>query len=92
MSAETAAYCRERLIRLKPGLLSGDIWINFSMFISRLDACRGRHLLKGKPDPAEAGTPDLSGLTLQRSSGAPDDLTPPEGVPTNLPVLDGQHS
>jgi len=45
MSAETAAYCRERLIRLKPGLLSGDIWINFSMFISRLDACRGRHLL-----------------------------------------------
>jgi hypothetical protein len=29
------AYCRERLIRLKPGLLTGDIWMKHSTFISQ---------------------------------------------------------
>jgi hypothetical protein len=36
MPAEAAVYCRERLIRLKPGLLSGNIWIKKSNFIRRL--------------------------------------------------------
>jgi hypothetical protein len=35
MPAGAGASCRERLIRLKPGLLNGDIGIDFSMFISR---------------------------------------------------------
>jgi len=35
MPTGTAAYWRECLIRLKPGLLSGDIWIQFSTFINR---------------------------------------------------------
>jgi hypothetical protein len=34
MPARTAAYDRERPVRLKPGLLSGDIWIKNSTFIS----------------------------------------------------------
>jgi hypothetical protein len=36
------ADCRERLIRLKPGRLSGDIWIMYSTFIRRWDAGRDR--------------------------------------------------
>jgi hypothetical protein len=32
------ASCRERLIRLKPGLLSGAIWMKHATFISRGDA------------------------------------------------------
>jgi hypothetical protein len=58
MPAGAAASCQECLIHLKPGLPSGDIWIKFSTFISRLDACRSRSLLPGMPDPAEAGTPE----------------------------------
>jgi hypothetical protein len=58
MPAGAAASCQERLIRLKPGLPSGDIWIKISTFNSRWDACRGRSLLPGTPDPAEAGTPE----------------------------------
>jgi hypothetical protein len=33
MPAGIVAYCRERLIRLKPGLLSGDIGMKNAMFI-----------------------------------------------------------
>jgi hypothetical protein len=34
MPAGAAASCPENLIRLKPGLLSGDIWIKKATFIS----------------------------------------------------------
>jgi hypothetical protein len=33
------AYCRASLIRLKPGLQSGDTWMKNSTFIRRLGAC-----------------------------------------------------
>jgi hypothetical protein len=35
MPTGAAAYYRKRPIRLKPGFLSGDIWIQHSNFISR---------------------------------------------------------
>jgi hypothetical protein len=40
MPAGAAAYCQERLIRLKPGLLSGDIWMKHSTFIIRAPGVR----------------------------------------------------
>jgi hypothetical protein len=40
MPAGTIAYCRERLIRLKPGLPIGDGWMKHSTFINWLTAVR----------------------------------------------------
>jgi len=57
MPAGTVAFCRERLIRLKPGLRFHDVRSTNSTFISRWDACRDSGILPGTPDPAEAGTP-----------------------------------
>jgi len=54
ISAGAAAYCGERLIRLKPGLLSGDSWLTCSNFISRwisaeVAAYCGERLIRLKP-------------------------------------------
>jgi hypothetical protein len=40
MPVGAGASCRERLIRLKPGLLSSDGWMKHSTFINWLTAVR----------------------------------------------------
>jgi len=66
MPAPTAASCQASLSRRKPGLLNGEIRIKDSTFISQLNACLRSGILTGKPDPAEAGTPDLSGFNIHQ--------------------------
>jgi len=58
MPAGTAIYGWERLIRLKPGLLSGEIGMQQAPCIRRWNACRDSDRRPGTPDPAEAGTPE----------------------------------
>jgi hypothetical protein len=66
MPVSAAASCQASPIRLKPGLLSGDIGMKHATFLSRFNACRGSGILPGQPGPAEAGTPDLSGFNIHQ--------------------------